>query len=130
MAASGISASFIFGGITFGVGDCIQTTGIQTSANAPTYQCSGILKNAIGAKAFSFSYSIAVGVSEDSKVTALDLNSTSAFTFYPFGNTATYLKLTSTRGQVTGQNVSAPSNGVVTVDGTIVLDDLTIGAAT
>ena len=130
MAGSGMLAAFTFGGMTWDADNCVQTTGVNTSLNTAQYQCSGIMKNVVGAKSFSFNYSIAVPVANDSELTALDVASTSAFTYYPFGNTATYIKLSSTRAVSTAMNVSAPVNGVVTVSGTLVLDDLTIGAAT
>lgn len=130
MAGSGLLASFTFGGLTFDTDDCLQTTGVNTALQTGKYQCSGIMKSVTGAKSFSFNYSMAVAVANDSYLSALDVASTSTFTYYPFGNTATYIKLTATRATSTAMNVSAPVNGVVTVDGTLELDDLTIGAAT
>jgi len=130
MAGSGLLQSFTFGGLTFDTDNCVQSAGVNTSLQTGQYQCSGIMKNVVGAKSFSFNYSLAIPVANDSEITALDVGSTSTFVYYPFGNTATYIKLTATRGVSTALNISAPANGVVTVDGTIVLDDLTVGAAT
>lgn len=127
---SGMTATFIFGGLTFNDDDCIQNTGINTTMQIPQYQCSGIMKNVVGAKSFVFNYTIVVSATNDSHVTALDIGSTSTLTYQPFGTTAGRLKYTSTRGIAASQNVSAPVNGVVTVDGSINLDDLTIGANT
>jgi len=130
MAGSGLLQSFTFGGLTFDTDDCVQSAGVNTSLQTGKYQCSGIMKSVTGAKTFSYNYSMAVAVANDSYITALDVGSTSTFTYYPFGNTATYIKLSATRGTATALNISAPANGVVTVDGTIELDDLTVGAAT
>ena len=127
---TGINAVFIFGGITFNADDCIQNTGINTTLQIPQYQCSGVMKNVVGTKAFVFNYTIVVSATNDSFVTALDVGSTSTLTYQPYGTTATYQKYTSTRGIAASQNISAPVNAVVTVDGTINLDDLTIGANT
>ena len=127
---SGLNQQFVFASITYGPSACVQSAGINTSLNAPTYQCSGIMKNTIGAKTFSFTYSIAVSATNDSYVTALDVGSTSTLSYFPFATTTGYLKLTSTRGVCTQQNISSAANGVVTVDGTIALDDLTYGTST
>lgn len=127
---SGLNQQFVFGGLTFGPAACVQSAGVNTSLNSPQYQCSGIMKNTVGAKSFSFTYSIAVSASNDSYVTALDVGSTSTLSYFPYATTSGYLKLTSTRGIATQQNISSAANGVVTVDGTIVLDDLTFTTST
>lgn len=127
---SGMNNSFIFGGITFDDDDCVQSAGVNTTMATASYQCSGIMKNVTGPKSFVFNYTIVVAATNDSYVTALDIGSTSTLTYRPYGTTAGRLKYTSTRGIASSQNISAPASGVVTIDGSIVLDDLTIAANT
>jgi len=130
MPETGLLQSFTFNSVTLDSDDCLQTTGVSSTLQTAKYQCSGVMKSAKGAKTFAFNYSFAVPVASDSLLTALDVGSTSTFTYYPFGNTATYIKITATRAIVTAMNIGAAANGVVTVDGTMELDDRTIGAAT
>ena len=127
---TGLGAQFTFGGITFNAAMCLQTTGTGQSLQVGQYQCSGVMKNAKGAAAYTFNASFAVDVSADSVLSAVDVGSTSAWTYHPFGTTAGRIKLTATRGLSTQMNLSAPVNGVVTVDFACNLDDFTIGAAT
>lgn len=130
MPDTGMSASFTFGGQTFGAAQCLQTTGFGQSLQVGQYQCSGVMKNAKGPAAYTFNASLAIDVTEDTKISALDVGSTSAWSYYPFGTTATRIKLSATRGLSTQCNLSAPVNGVVTLDFGCNLDDFTIGAAT
>jgi hypothetical protein len=59
------------------------------------------------------------------KIGALEEGDTGAWIGMPAGNTASYIKFTSTKGTIINAPVSAPQNGVVTIDLTIALDDLT-----
>lgn len=61
--------------------------------------------------------------------TTLARGNTGAVEYYPFGNTATYIKITSTNGTIGASSFSTPVNGIIAGNVTIHLDDYTIEAA-
>jgi len=131
MAVSGISQSFTFGTTTFDADDCIQSASLNRSVNASNYQCSGVMRTALGAKSYIFQASIALAASDTAKVAALqEGDNATVFKWFPGGVTSGNMKVTSTKAWVTAANYSAPVNGVLTVDVTINLDNLTDGTST
>lgn len=131
MAVSGLSQSFTFGATTFDADDCIQSASLNRSVNASTYQCSGVMKTALGAKTYVFQASLALAANATATVGALQEGDNSTlFKWFPAGVTSGNMKMTSTKAWVTAANYSAPVNGVLTVDVTINLDNLTDGTST
>lgn len=130
MADSGINAAFTFVSTTYDADDCLQTTGINRSHSGPQYQCNGVMKTGIGAKSYVFNYSMAISKTDTTRITNLDETSTGAFTYWPGGNAAGRIKMTSTRAVSMACNIGAEANGIITIDGTLNLDDLTTAAQT
>lgn len=131
MAVSGILQSFTFNSVTYDADDCIQSSSINRSVNASTYQCGGSMKSAMGAKSYTFNASLALAADATATVAALqEGDNATDFIYYPAGNTAGNIKMTSTKAWVTSANYSSPVNGVLTVDVTLALDDLTDATAT
>ena len=130
MAVSGILQTFIFGGTTYGAADCIQSSSINRSINASTYQCGGSMKSAMGAKTYTFNASLALDAGDTAVIAALqEGDSSTAFSYFPAGIATGNIKMTSTKAWVTAANLSSPVNGVLTVDVTIALDNLTDGTS-
>lgn len=130
MADSGKNASFKFGATVYDADDCISGFSLSRAINDVVYQCNGVDKHAAGTKSYSFSVSLALAASDTTKISALAEGATGAFEAHPGGDTATYIEAEATRGLVTQSNIGAEQNGVITMDVTIALDDLTMGAAT
>ena len=130
MAVTGLSQSFVFGGVTFDADDCIQSSSLNRSVNASLYQCSGVQKTALGAKTYVFQASLALAANATATLGALqEGDSSTAFSYFPAGNSAGNIKMTSTKAWVTAANYSAPTSGIFTLDVTINLDNLTDGVA-
>ena len=72
---------------------------------------------------------MALDATDTTKVSALASGSTGTFEAHPGGDTATYIEVTSTNATVIQSNISAETNGVITLDVTIALDDVTYQAA-
>lgn len=131
MAISGISQSFTFGATTYAAADCIQSASMNRSVNASMYQCGGTQKTALGAKSYVFNATLALSASDTAKVGALqEGDNATAFEYHPGGDTAGNIEMTSTKAWVVAANYSAPSNGILTLDVTINLDNLTDATAT
>ena len=129
MATSGVSAEFKFGGTTYDADDCLQNWNLDRSVEDITYYCNGHTKHLGGNANAVFTCSLALSATDTAKIAALEEGSTGVWEGHPAGDTATYIEFTSTRGTVINSPVSAPQNGVITMDVTIALDDLTDAAA-
>lgn len=131
MAVSGINQSVTFNSVTYDSDDCVQSASLNRSVNASNYQCSGVMKTALGAKSYTFNLSLALGATDVAKVAALQEGDNGTdFKWFPAGVTSGNMKVTSTKAWVTAANYSAPVNGVMTVDVTLALDDLADGTST
>lgn len=130
MAVSGKLAEFKFGSTTYDADDCLQNWELNKSVEDITYYCNGRTKHLGGNADAVFSCSLALSASDTTKIAAFEEGATGAWEGYPAGKTATYMKYTASRGTVINAPMSAPQNGVITLDVTIALDDLTDGAAT
>lgn len=130
MADSGLLGSFSFGGTVYDADDCLQSHSINRSAQLASYQCSGAMANAVGAKVYVFNASLALAKGDTTKVAALAEGSTGAFEYHPGGDAAGNIEMTSTRGVVATANINGPINGIITLDVTINLDNLTDATAT
>jgi len=130
MATSGVAASFQFGGTTYDDDDCLQSWNLDRSVEDITYYCSGAMKHLGGNSNAVFSCSLALAATDTAKVAALTEGSTGAWEGHPAGDTASYIEFTATKGTVINAPVSAPQNGVITLDVTIALDNCTPSTAT
>ena len=129
MASGGKLAAFTWNTTAFTTATCIQSWDLASSINDIVYQCNGYDKHAAGTKVISFRTSLALYSSDVAKVQGFAPGTTAAFEAHPGGDTATYIELTSTRGMVVSAPISAPINGIVTMDVEIALDDLTYSCA-
>ena len=124
------NGKFIFGSTTFDADDCLQSWDLDWSVEDVTYSCNGATKHLAGDVNAVFSCTVALAATDTTKVGALEPGTTGAWTGYPGGSTATYIKYTATKGTVISAPITAPVNGVIAVDVSIALDDCTDGAAT
>lgn len=130
MAVSGINQSVTFNSVTYNSDDCIQSSSMNRSVNVSNYQCSGVNKTALGAKSYVFNMSLALGATDVAKIAALqEGDNATDFAYYPAGYVTGNIEMTSTKAWVTAANFSAPVSGVMTVDVTLALDDLTDATA-
>ena len=126
MAVTGLSQQFIFNGQTYNTASCIQSSSLNRSVNASTYQCSGVQKTALGAKTYVFQASLALAATDTTKVGALqESDNATDFAYWPAGVSTGNIKVTSSKAWLVAANYSAPTSGVLTVDITINLDALT-----
>jgi len=130
MAVTGKNAEFVFAGTTYDADDCLQNWNLTKNVEDITFYCNGRTKHLAGNADAVFTCSLALAATDTTKIGALEEGDTGAWVGFPAGNTATYIKFTASKGTVINAPVSAPQNGVVTLDLTIALDDLTDSAAT
>lgn len=129
MADTGKNASFKLGSTTYGTSDCLQSWAINDAINEVVYQCQGYDKAAAGSRSVTFAVSLALSVTDTTKVSALAPGTTGAFEAHPGGDTDSYIEIISTSALVTQRNLSAPVNGIITADVQIRLNDVTFQAA-
>jgi hypothetical protein len=130
MPVSGLNASFKLGATTYDSDDCIQGWDLDDALNDIVYQCTQFNKHIVGARTVVFSGTLALDATDTTKINALKAGTQGAFEGHPAGDTATYMEIISTQGTVTRSHMSAPINGVITLDFDIALDDVTYQAAT
>ena len=130
MADTGKNAAFTFNSVVYDADDCVQSWTLNDSINEVVYQCGGYDKGAAGTRSATFSTSLALSQTDTTKHQALYPGATGAFEAHPAGDTATYIEITSTSALITSANTSAPVNGIITIDLTIRLNDITLATAT
>ena len=129
MADGGKSASFQFAGTTYNGDDCLQGWDLNSSINDIVYQCDGYDKHAVGTKAISFRTSLALAATDSTKHQAFTPGTTGTFEAHPGGDTATYIEITATKATVVSAPMSAPVNGIISMDIELALDDVTYTTA-
>ena len=129
MADTGKLASFKFNGTLYDADDCLQSWNLADSINEVVYQCNSYDKGAAGTRSVVFSGSMALAKTDTTKVGAIYPGATGAFEAHPAGDTGTYIEITSTSALVTRADKSSGPNAIITLDFSIRLNDVTIGAA-
>ena len=130
MGVGGKLAAFTFNSVTFNADDCIQGWNLNDAINEIVYQCNSYDKGAVGTRSVTFAGSLALDATDTAKVAALTPGVTVAdFEAHPAGDTATYVEVTSTSAMCVSANQSTAPNSIYTIDFTIRLNDVTIGAA-
>ena len=130
MADIGNSAAFTFNSVTFGVTDCLQSTGITDAINEVIYQCNGMEQGKAGTRTATFTVSLFLSKTDTAKLAAVAPGTTAAdFEYHPAGDTATYIEVTSSDAYVVSAPFNAAVNSMITLDVTIRLNQITIGAA-
>ena len=130
MADSGKNASFSFGGTVYDADDCLQDWNLDDSVDDITYYCNGNTKHLAGNANAVFTCTLALAADDDTKISALAPGSTGVWEGHPGGDSSGNIEYESTKGTVINAPTTAPQNGVISVNVTIALDDLTRGAAT
>ena len=127
---TGKDAAFTFNSQTYGLTDCLQSGGIDHAVNEVVFQCNGMDKGAAGTTSATFNVSLVLDQTDITKINAL-LPGTNASDFeaHPFGDTATYVEVTSSDATLISAPMSWSANGMVTMDVTIRLNQITIQAA-
>jgi hypothetical protein len=129
MPDSGNKAAFTFAGTSYTTANCLQSWDFNNSINDIVYQCNSYDKHVVGTQSVMFRVTLALSATDTTPVIALAPGTTGAWEGHPGGDTATYIELTSTRGQVNSANISAPINGIIAMDVEIALDDVTLTTA-
>ncbi len=126
---SGKNASFSFAGDVYDGDDCLQDSGLDDAINEVVYQCSGYDKGVAGTRTAVFNVTLALSATDHAKINKLNPGDTGAFFYWPAGNTTTYFEIKALSSLITSASFSAPVNGVLAVDLSIRLNDITIQAA-
>lgn len=126
---TGKDASFSFGGTVYDADDCLQGWSLNDAINEVIYQCDGFDKAAVGTRSAVFSASLVLAAADTTKVSAMEPGTTGAFEAHPAGDTATYIEVVATEAVVNAANKSTSPNGIITMDVTIRLNDITLQAA-
>ena len=130
MADVGNKASFTFGTNTFDVDDCLQSWDFSHSINDIVYSCNGYDRHGVGTETGMVTVTLAINSDDTSIVTALDAgNYSSIFEAWPGGSTPGNIEVQAIRAQVNRCDISAPMNGIITLDVEFALDDITITTA-
>jgi len=129
MADTGKNQSFKFGSTTYTSADCIQQGAINDAINEVVYQCSGMDKGAAGTRSVTFAVTLALSVTDVTKINALYPGATGAFEAHPGGDTPTYIEVVAASALITQANKPQPVNGILTLDLVIRLNDITYRAA-
>lgn len=130
MATAGNLARFSWDGVDYTTEHCLQSWDFNNAINDIVYQCAGYDKHLGGTQNVSFSVSLALDATDTTKITALAPgDTTTQFAAYPTGYTTNYIGITSTDGLVLTNNLTAPINGIVSMDVTIALNNVTIAKA-
>lgn len=129
MAITGKDAIFSFDGTSYTTSDCLNDWELQDSINEVVYQCSGYDKGAAGTRSVMFNISLALAADDTTKLAALYPGATGTFEAHPGGDSVDNIEITATDALIVSAPQSAPTNGIYTLDLSIRLQDVTIGAA-
>lgn len=129
MADSGKLASFTFAATVYDQDDCVQSWDLDHSINEVLYQCGGYEKAAVGNTSAVFTVTLALAKTDTAKLSALAPGTIGTFEAHPGGDSASNIEITSTQAVVISAPISTSPNDIISVDLTIRLNDITIGAA-
>jgi len=129
MATGGKNAAFLFGAssataTTYNADDCLQGWDLASSINDVVYQCNGYDKHAAGTKVISFRTSVALNSSDVAFTSAFSPGSTGWWRGAPFGYTTDYLMIAASKSTIISAPISAPVNGICSIDLELALDDV------
>ncbi len=129
MAAPGKLASFTFATIVYDQTDCLQGWNLSDAINEIVYQCNSMDKGVAGTRTATFSASLALDATDTVKVAAFTPGTVGAFEAHPAGDTATYIEILAAEAVIITANQATAPNAILTIDLSIRLNDITIGAA-
>jgi len=120
----------LFGGTTYDSDDCIQVASFTNEKEDITYRCGGDYAHLSGTSNIMLNFSIALAATDTTKLSNLAPGSTGVAEYYPFGDTTTYIKHSTTKATVISANESDSAGKVVTLDVSLAWDDVTTAATT
>jgi hypothetical protein len=118
----------VFNTVTFDEDDCVQNSQLSLTAVVSTYMCDGFMKVVTGPTSGVLTATIAIAADDTAKMTALTTGATSTLSYWPAGNTATHIAVTSTNATVTAISSPADVASFLSYDVTFHLDNVTIAA--
>ena len=130
MATGGKNAAFLFGATsatatTYNADDCLQGWDLASSINDIVYQCNGYDKHAAGTKVISFRTALALNSSDVALTCGFVPGTTGWFAGAPGGwTTGAYLAIKATKATIISAPISAPVNGICSIDLELALDDV------
>lgn len=130
MPDTGRYASFKFGSEVYDEDDCISGWQLNDAINEVIYSCGGQDQAAAGNRTTTFSVSLGLAATDTAKVNALYPGAKAAFEAHPAGDQPGYMEVIASEALITTANKSAPNNGIITLDLTIRLNDVTLAVAT
>lgn len=130
MADTGLNASVKINGTTYGTSDCLQSNAINDAINKVVYQCGGYDKAAVGTRVVTFTFSLALAKTDVTKMTALAPGTLiTTFEAHPAGDTDGYIEIISTDGIIESRPGTWSPNGMIAIDVTCHLNNITFQAA-
>ena len=130
MATIGAPTITFPAGTTYSASDCIQVASFTNGKEDITYRCGGDYAHLSGTSSIMLDFSIALASTDTAKITAFAPGATGDCQYFPFGVTSTYQKFMTTKGTVVKADLSDSAGKVVTLDISIVWDNLTAEAST
>ncbi len=110
---------------------CLQSVTYADTADELEYLCNSRHIKLPGSATAAATVSVAIAATDVATLTALQSTAVLAdFAYYPFGNTATYIKITSDSASVFGFSMSEAVNSIVMVDFNIAVNNPVEAAAT
>lgn len=130
MADTGVNATVKINSTTYSTSDCLQSHAINDAINKVVFQCGGYDQAAAGSRVVTFTFSLVLSKTDVTKITALTPGTLiTAFEAHPGGDTDSYIEIVSTSGLIESRNGTWSPNGMITIDVTCHLNNITFQAA-
>jgi hypothetical protein len=130
MADTGLNASVKINGTTYTSSDCIQSNAINDAINKVVYQCGGYDRAAVGTRVVTFTFSLALAKTDVTKLNDLAPGTViTSFEAHPGGDTDSYIEIVSTSGIIESRPGTWSPNGMIAIDVTCHLNNITFQAA-
>ena len=130
MATIGAPTITFPAGTTYSASDCIQVASFTNGKEDITYRCGGDYAHLAGTSSIMLDFSIALAATDTAKITALAPGATGIAEYHPFGDAAGRIEHTTTKATIMKADLSDAAGKVVTLDISIVWDNLTAEAST
>ena len=111
-------------------GHCIQVASFTNGKEDITYRCGGDYAHLAGTSSIMLDFSLALAATDTAIVTALAPGATGISEYHPFGDTAGNIEHDTTKATVLKADLSDAAGKVVTLDVTLVWDNVSSAAAT
>jgi hypothetical protein len=111
-------------------GDCIQVASFTNGKEDITYRCGGDYAHLAGTSSIMLDFSLALSAADTAIVTALAPGATGIAEYHPFGDVAGRIEHDTTKATIVKADLSDAAGKVVTLDISMVWDNVTSTAAT